>query len=64
MIRTRDSGGAVTFDHIPAGAAIFLDANCLIYETTADPTYGPACKRLLERTDFDRVPGITRYTPG
>ena len=61
----------MTFDTIPAGLPVFLDANCLVYEATADPTYGPACKRLLERlgalasldADFDRVPGITRYAP-
>ena len=43
MIRTRDCGGAVTFDQIPAGLAVFLDANCLVYDAAFDPTNGPAC---------------------
>jgi len=47
----------VTFDDIPAGAAIFIDANCLIYAATADPTYGPACKRLLERIETKELTG-------
>src|SRR5947207_8702749 len=59
MIRTRDSGGVVTFDHIPAGVAVFLKANCLVYEATADPTYGLACKRLLERIENKELPGYT-----
>jgi predicted nucleic acid-binding protein len=49
----------VTFDNIPAGLAVFLDANCLVYEATADPTYGPACKRLLERIENKELPGYT-----
>jgi predicted nucleic acid-binding protein len=49
----------VTFDHIPAGLAVFLDANCLIYDATLDPTYGPACKRLLERIEKKELPGYT-----
>lgn len=42
---------SVTFDTIPPGLAVFSDANCLIYEATADPAYGPACQRLLERIE-------------
>src|SRR5687767_10452512 len=57
MIRTRDCGGTVTFDHIPAGLAVFVDANCLVYDATYDPTYGPACKRLLERIENKELPG-------
>ena len=26
---------------------VFLDANCLVYAATSDPTYGAACQRLL-----------------
>jgi predicted nucleic acid-binding protein len=59
MIRTRDSGEPVTFDDLPAGLAVFLDANCLVYEATADPTYGPACKRLLERIENKELSGYT-----
>jgi hypothetical protein len=28
---------AMTFDDIPAGTAIFIDANTFIYAVTADP---------------------------
>ena len=51
--------GTMTFDAIPAGLPVFLDANCLIYEATADPTYGPACKRLLERIENKEFPAYT-----
>jgi predicted nucleic acid-binding protein len=53
------SGGTVTFDDLPAGLAVFVDANCLIYEATADPTYGLACKRLLERMETKELVGYT-----
>ena len=46
MTPTKANGGAVTFDDIPTGEAIFVDANCLIYAVSADPRYGPACERL------------------
>jgi predicted nucleic acid-binding protein len=52
----------VTFDNIPAGLAVFLDANCLVYDATFDPTYGPACKRLLERIENKELPGYTSAT--
>jgi predicted nucleic acid-binding protein len=55
----RDSGVAVTFDQIPAGVPVFLDANCLVYEATADATYGPACKRLFQRIENKDLPGYT-----
>jgi predicted nucleic acid-binding protein len=49
----------VTFDNIPAGVAVFLDANCLVYDATLDPTFGPACKRLLERIENKDLSGYT-----
>jgi predicted nucleic acid-binding protein len=49
----------VSFDNIPTGASVFLDANCLIYEVIADPTYGPACKRLLERIENKELQGFS-----
>ena len=52
-------GGTVTFDNIPAGLPVFLDANCLVYEATADPAYGAACRRLLERIENKELPGYT-----
>jgi hypothetical protein len=47
----------VIFDQIPTGVAVFLDANCLVYDITFDPTYGPACKRLLERIEKKDLSG-------
>ena len=35
----------MTFDQIPAGAAVFLDANSLVYHFTNDPVYGAASTR-------------------
>jgi hypothetical protein len=33
----------MTFAQIPAGAAVFLDANTIVYHFAADPIYGAAC---------------------
>jgi predicted nucleic acid-binding protein len=49
----------MTFDRIPPGAAIFLDANTPIYHFTADPTYGTACTTLLKRIEQLDVRGFT-----
>lgn len=49
----------MTTDDIVSGTAIFLDTNCLVYAVSADPRYGPACKRLLERIDNQDVLGFT-----
>jgi predicted nucleic acid-binding protein len=49
----------MTLDDILSGTAIFLDANCLVYAIAADPLYGPACKRLLERIDNQDIQGFT-----
>ncbi len=49
----------MTLDEIPGGHAIFIDTNCLVYEATADPLYGPACKRLLERIENKELTGYT-----
>ncbi len=50
---------AATLDDIPAGASVFIDANCLVYAVTAHVRYGPACKRLLERIDTHALRGLT-----
>ena len=49
----------MTFDQIPAGAAVFLDANTPIYHFTADPKYGAACTRLLKRIENQDLQGFT-----
>jgi predicted nucleic acid-binding protein len=49
----------VTFDDIPAGTAVFIDANSLVYAATGHPQYGPACQRLLERVENKEFQGLT-----
>ena len=49
----------MTFDQIPSGTDVFLDANALIYHFAGDSTYGPACTRLIERIEQDDLQGFT-----
>ncbi len=49
----------MTLDDIVSGSTLFVDANCLVYAVTADPRYGPSCKRLLERIDNQEIQGYT-----
>jgi predicted nucleic acid-binding protein len=49
----------MTFAGIPAGAAVFVDANTFIYHFTADVVYGAACTALLDRIDNLDIEGIT-----
>jgi predicted nucleic acid-binding protein len=49
----------MTFNDIPAGAAVFLDANVLVYACTSHPTYGAACERLLDRIEHQDKEGFT-----
>jgi predicted nucleic acid-binding protein len=39
----------VTFDDLPDGQPVFVDANTFVYHYMPDPTFGPACRRLIER---------------
>jgi predicted nucleic acid-binding protein len=48
----------MTFDQIPPGAALFLDANCLVYHFTTDPRYGPACTSLTKRLEQQLLTGF------
>src|SRR5438132_3272193 len=59
MTRKGVSGAAVTFDSIPDGSALFIAANPFVYSFTADPTFGPACERLLERIENGQLEGYT-----
>ncbi len=52
----------MTFDAIPAGQAIFVDANVLLYYFTSHPRYGPACQSLLDRIDNKEITGFTSAT--
>jgi predicted nucleic acid-binding protein len=49
----------MTFDAIPAGLAVFVDANTLLYYFTAHPRYGPACQKLLDRIENKEITGFT-----
>lgn len=49
----------MTFDRIPSGSQVFLDANALIYHFTNDSVYGPASTRLVERIEFGDLQGYT-----
>jgi predicted nucleic acid-binding protein len=49
----------MTFDDIPGGPVIFIDANCLVYAATSDPMYGPPCERLLDRIENKLLQGCT-----
>jgi predicted nucleic acid-binding protein len=47
------------FKDSPDGAAIFLDANVLIYHFSGHPQYGAACTQLVERIERQEVQGFT-----
>jgi predicted nucleic acid-binding protein len=49
----------MTFASVPSGAALFLDANTLIYHFTSDAKYGPACTQLIKRIELRDVTGFT-----
>jgi predicted nucleic acid-binding protein len=49
----------MTFAAIPAGLALFVDANPLLYYFTAHPRYGPACQTLLDRIENKDISGYT-----
>jgi predicted nucleic acid-binding protein len=47
------------FADIPAGAAVFADANTLIYHFTTDPKYGLACSQFIKQVETKNVQGFT-----
>jgi predicted nucleic acid-binding protein len=47
------------FDDIPAGEAVFVDANSLVYHFSVHPVYGSACKALIERIELKLLQGYT-----
>jgi predicted nucleic acid-binding protein len=49
----------MTFDQIPAGTAVFLDANSLVYHFTNDPKYGVASIRLVNQVEQGTLSGST-----
>jgi predicted nucleic acid-binding protein len=49
----------MTFADIPAGAAVFPDANTLVSHFGAHPVLGPPCKQLLDRIENKDFEGFT-----
>jgi predicted nucleic acid-binding protein len=49
----------MTFLDIIGGLAIFLDANTFVYYFSLHPTFGPACRQLLERLERQELQGYT-----
>lgn len=49
----------MTFNDIPNGAALFVDANVFVYAFSRHTQYGPACRGLLERIDRQEIYGQT-----
>jgi predicted nucleic acid-binding protein len=49
----------MTFDAIPSGTAVFLDANPFLHYFTAHPKYGLAAERLIDRIENRDLVGFT-----
>jgi predicted nucleic acid-binding protein len=49
----------MTFDDIPSGVRVFIDANPFIYHFAPNPSFGAACRTLMERIARRDVKGIT-----
>jgi predicted nucleic acid-binding protein len=49
----------VIFTDLAAGAAVFLDANTLVYHFSGDAQLGAPCTELIKRIEQQDVPGFT-----
>jgi len=49
----------MTFADLPAGTAVFVDANTLVYHFQPHPVFGPACTDLVERIENQELSGFT-----
>ena len=49
----------MTCADLPAGAAVFVDANTLVYHFQPHPVLGPACTALVERIERQDLVGFT-----
>ncbi len=49
----------MSFNDIPSGAPVFLDANTFVYAVLGHPLYGAACTALLDRIEFQDLQGFT-----
>jgi predicted nucleic acid-binding protein len=49
----------VTFDAIPSGSDVFIDANALVFAFDSQSPYHPACRKLLDRVENGDLQGFT-----
>jgi predicted nucleic acid-binding protein len=49
----------MTFDDIPTGSAVFVDANIFIYYFEPHPVLGPPCQQLLLRIENNDIQGFS-----
>src|SRR5262245_31437498 len=49
----------MTFDAIPSGQAVFVDANPFLHYFTAHASYGTASQKLLHRIETKDLAGFT-----
>jgi len=49
----------MTFEEIPPGTTVFVDANTLVYHFVPDPDFGAACRVLLRRFARRELAGFT-----
>jgi predicted nucleic acid-binding protein len=49
----------MTFDDIPAGSTVFVDANTFVYYFEPHPVFGPACQQLFLRIENNELQGFT-----
>jgi predicted nucleic acid-binding protein len=52
----------MSFATIPAGTAVFVDANVLIYHLTSHPLLGSACTDLIKRVEQGTIDGLPPHT--
>jgi predicted nucleic acid-binding protein len=49
----------MTFADIPAGSAVFVDANIFLFALTKHPVHGAACEAFLDRADNQEITAVT-----
>jgi predicted nucleic acid-binding protein len=49
----------MTFDVIPTGSAVFVDANTFVYYFEPHPVFGPACQQLFLRMENNELQGFS-----
>ena len=49
----------MTFDQIPDGSSVVLDANVLVYYFAPDPNFGLECAKLIARIRNSQIFAVT-----